>query len=96
MWNLEIIPLAQIDVQDISDYYKRISIKLRDKFLSDLRVYLENIQSNPKAFQLKYKEVRVVFFKRFPYGIFYKIYDNNIKVIAVVHTSRNPKVWKNR
>ena len=96
MYQLEILLLAQIDVQDISDYYKRISHKLRDKFLSDLKLNLEKIKLNPKAFQIKYKEVRVTFIKGFPYGIFYKIYGENIKVIAVVHTSRNPSLWKNR
>lgn len=96
MYQLEVLLIAQVDIQDISDYYKRISIKLRDKFLSDLKLKLEKIVSNPKAFQIKYKEVRVAFVKGFPYGIYYKVYRENIKVIAVVHTSRNPSLWKNR
>lgn len=96
MFQLEILEIAQIDIQDIADYYKRISVHLRDRFLNDLKNGLKQIESNPKVFQLKYKEVRVAFIKGFPYGIFYKIYDEQIRVFAVFHTSRNPKNWKTR
>lgn len=96
MYQVEILALAQKDIQSVADYYKQISIKLRDRFLTDLKFCLKNIQSNPKSFQVKYKEIRVCFIKGFPYGIFYKIYGNEIKIIAIIHTSRSPDKWKNR
>ncbi|MCZ6674550.1 MAG: type II toxin-antitoxin system RelE/ParE family toxin [Verrucomicrobia bacterium] len=33
---------------------------------------------------------------RFPYGIIYRIDDDVIYVVAVMHLKRNPGYWKNR
>ena len=32
----------------------------------------------------------------FPFGIFYKIDGDTIRVIAILHNARNPEVWKRR
>ncbi|MGH8497384.1 MAG: hypothetical protein ACRERV_01015 [Methylococcales bacterium] len=33
---------------------------------------------------------------RFPFGIYYRVENATIVVIAVMHGSRNPRRWKNR
>jgi plasmid stabilization system protein ParE len=34
--------------------------------------------------------------KRFPYGLFYRLLDQQVVVVACFHTSRNPRVWRDR
>ena len=96
MFTVKILKIAQEDIQTIADYYSDISNFLTERFLQELKFNLESLKSFPKSHQIKYKQIRVSFVKGFPYGIYYKIYDKEIRVIAVVHTSRNPTVWKGR
>jgi hypothetical protein len=44
----------------------------------------------------RYKNLRIHFIKRFPYGIHYLFDGNDIKVFGVFHTSRDPKNWSKR
>lgn len=94
MYQLKIRVLAQIDIQDIVDYYDEISTKITDKFLSNLYLELDFIENKPKSFQIKYKETRVRYIKGFPFGIHYRILNETVvEVLAVLHTSSNPKIW---
>jgi hypothetical protein len=56
----------------------------------------EDITNNPLGFQLKYKDVRIKYISRFPYGINYIIRNNMIYILCVFHTSKNPKNWSER
>jgi len=51
---------------------------------------------NPLQFAVVYKDVRRALTERFPFGIFYIIEKDTIYVLAIIHTSRSPKVWKKR
>lgn len=94
MYQLKIRQLAQIDIQEIVDYYDDISSKISDKFLDNLYKELSFLKAKPKSFQIKYKETRVRYIKGFPFGIHYRITKNTfIEVLAVLHTSMNPKTW---
>jgi len=39
-------------------------------------------------------DIKITFGIRF--GIYFKIFPEAIVVLAVLHTSRNPQIWKNR
>ncbi|NOX84588.1 MAG: type II toxin-antitoxin system RelE/ParE family toxin [Chlorobi bacterium] len=96
MHSLSIRPAAKNDIQDIVDYYDNLSPKLTDNFLNELDTCIEDIRKMPKAYQKRFHEIRVIFLKRFPFGVFYKMYGKKVVVIAVLHTSRNPEIWKKR
>ena len=61
-----------------------------------LEVGINEIQRSPSAFQKKYKEVKIRFINRFPYGIHYLVKEDIITVIGIFHTSRSPKNWSKR
>ncbi|MCU7618902.1 hypothetical protein NZ698_17105 [Chryseobacterium sp. PBS4-4] len=50
------------------------------------------------SFELKYDENRIVFLKKFPFGVhyFYNKEKNLIEIYSVFHTSRNPEQSKER
>jgi hypothetical protein len=56
------------------------------------------IERNPKAFAKKYDNVRTAVLNTFPFLVHYTIDEvkNIIVISAVLHTSRNPKIWENR
>ena len=96
MLALQIRVLAKNDIQEIVDYYDRLAPKITDKFMDDLYADLELLQGNPNLFQRKYKETRVRYMKKFPFGVHYMVKEDTVVILAVLHTSRNPKIWEER
>jgi toxin ParE1/3/4 len=54
------------------------------------------IADNPLVFAIVQKDVRVARIKRFPYVILYRVEDNTIRILAVVHSARRLNKWLKR
>ncbi len=93
---LKIRLLAKNDIQEITTYFDEINPKITDSFLADLFNEFEIIRENPQIFTIKYRETRVRYLKRFSYGIHFVFTSKTVQILAVFHTSRNPKIWKER
>ncbi len=87
---------AYFDISEAYLWYETIENKLAQKFEKDLETAISSIQSNPNKFQLKYKTVRVVFMKKFPFGIHFIKNEATVIIVALFHTSRNPNNWNER
>lgn len=85
---------AEAQIAEAYQWYEKKKTYLGDDFLQAIEESLITIETNPQAFQLKYKSIRAIYTKRFPYGIFYLIDKEKIIVFAVFHLSQNPKRWK--
>ena len=60
-----------------------------DAFLDDLTDQLRIIQAMPKAFQVRYKNVRIVNFEHFRYSIHYSIYKNTIYILRIINQNQD-------
>lgn len=97
MYQLRIRTLAQQDATEVFEYYENINLTLASRFLDSLYLELDGICENPEIFQLKYKNTRVRYLKKFPFGVHYRIIDDSfIEILSIIHTSRNPEIWKKR
>ena len=96
MNSLKIRLLAKEDIQEIVNYYDKINKRITNNFLNNLFAELEVIKRNPLIFRIKYKRTRVHYMKRFSIGIHYIFVGKTIEILAVLHTSRNPEIWKAR
>ena len=96
MFLFHIRVLASEDIQQIVAYYEEKLLYATDRFLENLYIELDVIKENPELFQRKYRHTRVRYIKGFPYGIHYILNEKIIEILAVLHTSRNPEVWKKR
>ena len=85
-----------LDIEDASMWYELQRKGLSNDFELCLDAGLFEIQRNPDSYQQKYNEIRIHFIDRFPFGIHYFKEKNVIRVIAIFHTSRNPKSWRDR
>lgn len=56
---------------------------------------LQNIRRHPEIYPAVYKQVRQGVLRRFPYSVLY-LAEDDIIVISVFHSSRDPKIWKRR
>lgn len=54
------------------------------------------LEQNPFRFQVVHRNLRRVGLGRFPYGLFYAVSETDIIIVACIHASRDPKLWKRR
>jgi plasmid stabilization system protein ParE len=98
MYKSLILPLAKEDVRDAVRWYNKQSPGLGRKFTQEVRDIVRYIRQNPQACNIRYNDVRTAVLKVFPFMLHYTI-DQSSKMIiisAVLHTSRDPEVWKKR
>lgn len=96
MHNLIFTKEALLDIEEIAIWYEKQREGLSYDFELCLEESVSQIFRNPKLFQIRYKKGKVRFIKRFPYGVHYTEYGNEIIVIGVFHTSRSPINWSKR
>ncbi len=81
------------DLQGIIDWYNNQQIGLGKRFWDSFKKQEKIIQKKPLLFTIRYKEIRCLKIKPFPYLIHYKVFEksNTIKVFAVFYGGKNPK-----
>jgi len=91
-------PVVQVDIIDAVDYYKQISPKLARQFLFRIREAKIYINRSPLAFEVKYKNVRTLLLKQFPFHIHYLIDHEHeqIIILAITHAYKNPTDYTER
>lgn len=85
-------PGAELDILEALEWYeKEQQDRLVQDFLDKLDDELERISKNPEHFQKRYRDIKIVFMKRFPYGIHYTLENEIIYVHAIMHMKRKPR-----
>jgi plasmid stabilization system protein ParE len=95
-YSLESHPEARIDVIDAYDWYAERSQIAADAFRSELERAGEVIRRSPLMWGSYLYGTRRYLLKRFPYIIVYRVADDRIEIIAVIHGRRRPGFWKHR
>lgn len=87
---------AEHDIDEAASWYESEKAGLGLKFIQDVNLLLERIEDNPFQFPVIHGETRRGMARRFPYGAFFTVGEENIVVLAVVHLHRHPDTWKKR
>lgn len=89
---------VKLDVSEAKDWYKSRRIGLEKRFSSEVKSAIIQLSEDPYLFEKKYKEVRVVFTKVFPFGVHFYLNESKktITVLGVFHTSLSPNKWDKR
>ena len=97
MYKSIILPSAKEDIKQAALWYNSKQKHLGKRFSASVRNKVLFIRQNPKACCIRYDDVRTSVLDVFPYMIHYTVdeYNKTVIVSAVIHTSRNPEMWKN-
>jgi toxin ParE1/3/4 len=90
-FDIIIKPLAAEDITEATEWFEEQNPNLSLDFILKLSEAINLIKDNPHHFQKRYKNIRIVFTRKFPFGIYYTIEKETIFVQAVLHTKRNPQ-----
>lgn len=93
MLKFSVSDFAERDIQSIVDYYDKIDPALSDRFLDEIDDCFSRIVDLSEGYQKRYKEFRIAFLKKFSFGVYYKIYESELVVTAVLHTSQSMSKW---
>ena len=96
MLPLVIRPEAQADLLDAREWYNRQRAGLGNQFVDAVEELFEQIRKDPDFYACTMKSVRRGKIRRFPYVVYYRVLDDRTEVLAVLHGSRDPRVWQRR
>ena len=89
-------PEAAQDILDAARWYEDRRAGLGRKFQDSLDRVFRQIEVMPEAHRELYSQIRRALIPGFPFGVYYRIEDAEVIVLAVVHSSRDPDRWKER
>jgi plasmid stabilization system protein ParE len=93
---LVIRPEAEADTLKAFRWYNEQVPGLGQEFLAEVEAAVEHIRANPEASRKVYREFRRVLTRRFPYAVFYSVQAERAVVFAILHTARDPRLWRQR
>jgi plasmid stabilization system protein ParE len=93
---LKFLPAAQKEMLDSVRYYDSKNSELGSKFIDEVMAVTDQIQKYPESGSLINDYARRVLLERFEFGVIYRIYDNEIVILAVMHVKRKPNYWIRR
>ena len=97
-YSLEIRPDALADIDEAAAWYEEREPGLGLDFVTTIREAIGDIRASPLAHRLRNRRRHVRWFlaSRFPYRIVYRVLDEHITIIAVLHASRHDRHWRGR
>jgi toxin ParE1/3/4 len=87
---------AEMDLAEASAWYDEKREGLDEEFVLCVEAGLDQIRRFPTIASEVFPTVRRLVVRRFPYGIFYRDASDQIAVLAVYHSQRDPRGWQER
>jgi plasmid stabilization system protein ParE len=69
---------------------------LDTEFMECVDDALSRVIRDPDLYPIVYRNLRRAVVRRFPFAVFYEITKDEIQVVAVFHSRRNPEGWESR
>ena len=88
MLTLKNHPLVGADFTSAYGWYEDECAGLGMEFAAEFRAAYKKLRRGPLLYAVRFSGIRRLNLGRFPYGIFYAIHKNEIRVLAVLHGSR--------
>ncbi len=89
--NLEILRLAQHDVDHAAQYYGKQRTGLDDEFLAEVDAAVAIVVADPLLFGEIRAGVRCCLLNHFPYGVYYRMPEaDTVQIVVVKHHRRRP------
>jgi len=89
-------PEAEADALEAFRWYNEQLPGLGEEFLAEIDHALDTIRANPEVPRKLHRHFRRVLTRRFPYAVFYAVSGERIVVFAILHSARDPRLWRKR
>jgi plasmid stabilization system protein ParE len=89
-------PAASRDVEVARDHFEARQVGRGQVFLDRLNEALAGIGAMPEMYGVVWQNVRAARLRQFTYVIYYRVHDDRVEVLAVMHGSRDASAWQAR
>jgi toxin ParE1/3/4 len=93
---LIVLPEAQEDQRQAVAFYRKESLALARRFMSDRSAVMKRIADAPQQFPFVGNGNQRGLLSVFPYNVIFRQMSGFIAVVALAHTSRKPDYWNDR
>ncbi len=90
---INISPSAREETIAAARYYEEEASGLGKAFMGALRIGLRRIRKYPNASTIIRGKYRRHLLDRFPFGVIYRIDNDVITIVAIMHLRRKPEYW---
>lgn len=87
---------ARQDLEDASRWYDRAEPGLGEELLSAVDAALDVLVDHATAFPVVHGRAHRLSLRRFPYGIYYLLGEQDVVIIGCFHARRDPGAWIER
>lgn len=87
---------ADQDLAAAASWYEQRRGGLGHDFLDEALSMFRDIAEQPLSYPVVHRETRRALMRRFPFGIYFRLEQAQIVVVAVIHASRHPGRWQSR
>jgi len=89
-------PEAEAEFLEAARFYERRTEGLGDRFLHELDAAIQSILIAPDRYRIVDGDVRRYVMRQFPYGIYYRVQGDELRILVIKHHSRHPDYGKER
>ena len=89
-------PHARLELRDATLHFDGIDPALGTDFALVVERAISLVLQFPEAWPRVTRSVRRCRTQRFPYALLYRIWNEQIEILAVMHLSRKPGYWADR
>lgn len=93
---LVVLREAADDIDAAYKWYEAQRLGLGNQFLDRFRACAKVLMRSPEAHAIVSGPYRRALLRKFPYAVFYTYQNNTVTVYAVLHTARDPALWRLR
>jgi plasmid stabilization system protein ParE len=89
---------ALTDIEDAAEWYEVQSTGLGKRFKNQVKKQIDSLTIKALVYGTRYTDVRCMLIHKFPFLVHFVIdeTESSVEIFAVLHTSRNPKIWLQR
>src|SRR5262249_39719941 len=88
--------VARAEFDDAAGWYEQRRVGLGASFTAAVQRGLDQIAARPDLYPQVYQDVREALVSGYPYCVYYREEPNQVLVLSVFHTARDPSVWQGR
>lgn len=87
---------ADLDMTAAASWYEQQRTGLGHEFLNEALSAFQLVAKQPLSYPVVHRDTRRALMTRFPFGIYFRVEQSQIIVVAVLHGSRHPRRWQSR
>ncbi len=83
-------PEAEAELVEAVEFYETRSSGLGNRFLREFETAIAEIQGSPNRWPVVESDLRCDTLGRFPFGVYYRAGDDELRILVITHHSRHP------